>query len=374
MRAGRPRLSRRAAVRWIAAVMALAVSGGIALAMAPANASSSTVRAQLSLSGVATQSNVLGGTTVGIHPGDTVDFQASALPTAGLDNIPTIGPALDKALVTLLGAQFEVVLTVGSSFPGGTHTVTIGGKGHCAGVPDLPITFPAAGTYTFSWTVKYVLPGLLGCTANGVSDTSLNLLKKAGVALNATNQWVGAIVVATNPPAGGISIQLPGVSIAPNIAGHQLPAVGLPGIALPTIPIDIPNLGNGLPKLPGAGGAGGLGGGNCVPCAVVPNTGLGPVGGSLGDSANQSGLGSVGTGVAANVPANVAANAPANVPAAGNSAKTAANVPIIATKEVTLAANKSSSGQLPVILALLAIIGLAVVTATYARLFLFRRD
>ncbi len=179
---------------------------------------------------MATQSSVLGGELIGVHPGDTVDFTASGLPTAGLQNIPALGKLVDSLLSPLLG-QFQVVVHTGANFPGGARSVTLGGpaSGPCKGVHDLPVTFPANGTYNFTWNVQYVLPVLLGCKANGVSAANLNLLKSVGVALNASLQWVGQIVVANDPPKGGLGLQLPGIKVAPS-----LPVVGqLPTITVP---------------------------------------------------------------------------------------------------------------------------------------------
>ena len=44
------------------------------------------------------------------------------------------------------------------------------------------------------------------------------------------------------------------------------------------------------------------------------------------------------------------------------------------SRHVDLAANKAPAAQMPVILAIIAIIALSLVTATYARLFLLRRN
>ncbi|MDT4913896.1 MAG: hypothetical protein QOC66_3024, partial [Pseudonocardiales bacterium] len=232
----RPRL------RWLVGLAGLSVAAATMLAFSPAGAAT-TVNAQLSLTGVATSANIAGGSQIGVHPGDTVNFKASALPTAGLENIPALGSLLNSLLSPLLG-QYQVVASFSSSFPGGAQTVTLGGPatGTCKGLPAKAFTFPNKGTYAFTWKVQYVLPALLGCAKNGVSNANLNLLQKVGVALNATNSWVGKIVVADNPPKGGISIQLPGVSVAPNIAGQQLPTLGVPGVSLPTLGVQVPNL------------------------------------------------------------------------------------------------------------------------------------
>ena len=98
---GRPVGSAR--LRWTAAAMGAAIAG-VAIfttTTTAAHASATTTDAQLSLSGVATKSSVLGGSLIGIHPGDTVDFGSSGLPTAGLDNVPALGKLVQNLLSPL---------------------------------------------------------------------------------------------------------------------------------------------------------------------------------------------------------------------------------------------------------------------------------
>lgn len=373
----------RRGLRWLSGAAGLAVAGAAVFAMTPASAAGSTTPAQLSLSGVATQGNVLGGTTIGVHPGDTVDFQASALPTAGLTNIPTIGAALNSLLGGLTGSQYQVVAHFSASFPGGARTVTLGGptSGQCKGATDLPVTFPSTGTYAFSWTVQYVAPGLFGCSVGGPNGSDLNLLKSAGVALNAANQWTGQIVVATNPPPPGISIQLPSLGAAPSLpVVGNLPTLSLPSLTLPTIPLNVPSIVSGLP-LPGAPGSssgnpgGGTSGGGtspvvpvpaptgeCVPCEVVPNPTAFPGFGAVGpDAGSVTHLGSL-------LPDGQGASSAAPQPSSSSAPVTTT------TKTIDLAANKAPAAQMPVVLAIIAIIALSLVTATYARLYLLRRN
>lgn len=384
-RHARPTRSRRG-LRWIAGAgaMAAAAAAATVLATAPAGAATTTT-AQLSLSGVADQANVLGGTTIGVHPGDTVEFKASSLPTAGLDNVPTLGPVLNNVLSALLGSTYQVKVTFSPAFPGGDpKTFTLGGptSGACKGdFQTRPVTFDSIGTYDFTWTVQYVAPGLLGgCTANGLNSTSLNLLKQAGVALNAGNQWTGRIVVADNPPAGGISIQLPGVSVAPSLpVVGALPGVGLPGVVSPTLPVTVPS----LPSLPGptkstkpTAGSGSSGGGNggikyTPPQLTIPEIVMGgglPISGGSGFGGVQPNSGDalrIGSGLSDVV-------APVK-PSETVAAPPIAPGPATSNRTVELAANRAPAAQLPVLLAVLAIIALALVTGTYAKLFLLRR-
>lgn len=352
-------------------------SGTASTPVSTSATSGSTITAQLSLSGVATQSNMLGGTTVGVHPGDTVVFEAAALPTAGLDNIPTLGSTLDSLLQPLLGGQYQVQLNLGSTFPGGARSITVGGptSGACKGVPSVPVTFPTAGTYSFTWNAQYVLPSLLGCSATGLNSTSLNLLKSAGVALNAYNQWTGQIVVADNPPSGGISIQLPGLGVAPSLPGvGQLPSMGIPPISLPTIPAQIP----GLPGLPG-GTSNGPGGGSSTAPAQGPGRDIGGIQVTIPDLVVPKGPGVSVPGVNGwQVPLPGKLNPAAHANRSSSAAPAPfGDLPTAAapdkTNSIELSANSPSSPQMPVILAILAIIALAVVTAIYARLYLLRK-
>lgn len=369
---GRPGGSGR--LRWIGGAVAATIAGAaiFTTTTTAAHASATTIDAQLSLSGVATKSSVLGGSLIGIHPGDTVDFVSSGLPTAGLDNIPALGTLVQNLLSPLLG-QFQVVLHTGANFPGGKRDVTLGGptSGPCKGAKDLAITFPSTGTYNFTWNIQYVLPGLLGCKASGLSSSDLNLLKGAGVALNASEQWVGQVVVANNPPKGGIGLQLPGIQVAPSLpVVGQLPTIG---ITIPAVqlPVTLPT----LPSLPGSGGSGGNGGGSgggsnggggggglCVPCVVMPNTGGG--GGAVAPDANS--VTQIGRGLS-----DLGRVSGPDKGTTGGSTSTAAPS---TSRHVDLAANKAPAAQMPVILAIIAIIALSLVTATYARLFLLRRN
>ncbi len=372
---------RRPRMRWLVGAAGVSVAAATLLAFAPAGASS-TVNAQLSITGVATSTSILGGSEIGVHPGDTVNFKASALPTAGLENIPALGPVLSSLLDTLLG-QYQVVVAFGPSFPGGAQTVTLGGptKGACAGLPQKSFTFPNKGSYTFTWKVQYVLPILLGCTKNGVSSSNLNLLAKAGVALNATNSWVGKVVVADNPPKGGISIQLPGVSVAPNIGGHQLPTLGVPGITLPTLNVPVPNLNNVKPGGSNSSGGSKPGGTSTgatdvpnvipVPALVVPQGDGNAVFGDGGFNVGSLPLTATGLGgLSADLPVSTASTAagPAKHAAAPQQKSTGKH------KTIELASGKSSTGQLSVVLAIIAIIALTLVAATYARLYVLRRS
>src|SRR4051812_49259560 len=209
----------RAGLRWAVGLAGAGGVGSILLAMAPANASPQTVNAQLSLTGVTTKGNPTGGSVIGIHPGDSVDFRASAAPTAGLEALGL--DALLNSLGTIVSYQVEVDF---SKLPGGKAHTTLKGN------TDAKFTFANVGTYNFTWTARAVNVLGLAVKLDG------NQLKDAGVKLNASNEYVGKVVVAKNPPKGGISVQVPGVSVAPSapVVG-QLPTIGVPGVNPPTL-------------------------------------------------------------------------------------------------------------------------------------------
>ena len=357
MRIGRP----PRATRWLAAAIGLGVAVTVVLIARPAGAST-TVNAQLAFSGVVTQASPTGGSVVGIHPGDAVDFKPATVPTQGLDALGfSLGDILGGVLNSLTG--YQVVLHLPSTFPGGQRDVKLGA---CGGKSDLKVTFPTAGTYNFTWSAYSV--NLLCLLPGNPITLDGNAAKDAGIALNASNQWMGQVVAATDPPAGGISIQLPAVSASPEVGPVQLPPVGEPGATLPTITT---GAGSGSSPTPAAGEPSGGSGtridyqqrGQSVQDRVVPH-GYGGDGRALavnqaliGDLANGTGAGQNGAGGQA-----LAGNAASGSPA------TTAGQPI------NLAANKAPAGQMPVLLSILAIIALSLVTATYARLYLLRRN
>ncbi len=352
------------ATRWLAAAVGLGVAVAVVIIARPAGAST-TVNADLALSGVVTKSSPIGGSVVGIHPGDSVDFKAAsaAVSTEGLN---ALGVPLGDLLGGLLGqvVGYQVVMHLPATFPGGKRDVKLGA---CGGKSDLKVSFPTAGTYNFSWSAYSVtlLPLLGTCTLNSINLDG-NELQDAGVALNSSNQWVGKVVAATDPPAGGISIQLPAVSASPNVGGVQLPAVGEPGATLPTI-----TTGGGSgssPTLAPSEPSGGSGTridyqqpGQSVQDRVVPH---GYGGDGRAESVNQALIGDLANGVAQN---GASGQALAGSAAKGNPATTAG-------QPINLAANKAPAGQMPVLLSILAIIALSLVTATYARLYLLRRN
>jgi hypothetical protein len=352
MRIGRP----PRATRWLAAAVGLGVAVTVVIIARPAGAST-TVNAQLAFSGLVTQTSPTGGSVVGIHPGDSVDFKPATVPTEGLDALGfSLGDILGNVLNLATG--YQVVMHLPSTFPGGKRDVKLGA---CGGKSDLKVAFPTAGTYNFTWSAYSV--NLLCLTSPITLDG--NAAKDAGIALNSSNQWVGKVVAATDPPAGGISVQLPAVSASPDVGGVQLPPVGEPGATLPTITTG----GSGSSPTPAPNEPGGGSGtridyqqpGQSVQDRVVPH---GYGGDGRAEAVNQALIGDLANGIAQNGASGQALAGPA---AKGNPATTAG-------QPINLAANKAPAGQMPVLLSILAIIALSLVTATYARLYLLRRN
>lgn len=381
----------RPGLRWLAGIVGLALAAVVMLVMSPADAATRNVKAQLSLSGVATKDNPTGGTQVGIRPGDSITFSAASAPTAGLAKL-----GLDNLVSTVdnlmgSGASFQVKADF-SGLPGGRKGTVLSGS------KTATFHFPTAQTYKFTWQVQRVtMVQVLGVQQKRVTTISLdgNQLRKAGIAINGDSTYVGQVVVKKNPPQGGVSVQLPSVHVAPSVTGvGQLPTVGVPGVTPPTLhaslpdvpslPVSVPNLPS-LPNLPGQHQqkhhqqharshqqhTGYQGPALTVPDEVVPNGNNAVV---LPGSGNYYSGGTPQGGSALDVPP---------IPGGSNGggagpAHGSANHPARAqpqSKTVDLASEPANpSSELPVILAIVSVIVLALVAGTYARLLLQRRN
>lgn len=382
---GRHRSAGKASVGLIALIGGIVALLASVLASGTASAAT-TVKAQLSLSGVATASSPTGGTTVGIHPGDSVTISASTAPTQGLEAL-----GLDGLLGGLLNgiAGFQVTADF-SHLPDGKASTVL--KSSTA----TTFTFPKAGTYDFTWTAQRVtLLGLVPIDLNG------NQLAAAGIKLNADSEYVGQIVVAADPPKGGVSVQLPKVQASPSIpVVGNLPTVTVPRVSVPTLPVSIPTsgLGNLIPKpkpsssthtakpkpagkpKPQAQVAYQAPPAQTIPDMVVPKgNGVPSIDlGNLGGKAPTLSLDSFGVepGSAANVGGSQVQVGDASSPltAASGSDVNDAKLPPVAQDQIELASNPEPTSQLPVLLAIAAILALATVTALYARMYLLNKS
>ncbi len=377
MRIGRPPRG----TRWLAGALGLGVAVTAVIVAGPAGAAT-TVPAQLALSGVVTSKSPTGGSVVGIHPGDAVDFKAApaGVSTQGLNNL---GIPLGDLLGGLLGqvVGYQVVMHLPAGFPGGARDVKLG---PCGGASDLKVTFPAKGTYNLTWSAYSVtVAPLLGTCSLNTLKLDGNQLKQAGIALNASNQWIGKVVVATDPPAGGISVQLPGVGVHPSVpVVGQLPSASLPGGSVPTLPVSGPSANppvNPPPSSSPTAGSPAPGGGvHYTPPGTSVEEKTVPKGYGCCDQGGHPAAGGANSrliGQLAPAPSpGQSSNGPAFAAGENPGGTVGSPAPTRSGQPINLAANKAPVAQMPIVLAILAIIALSLVTATYSRLYLLRRN
>jgi hypothetical protein len=382
---GRPRRRLTSPTTWIAVLAAAVLSAAIALGMAPAQASA-TVEVQLTLSGLASPDNPTGGSKVGVHPGDTVVMHASAIPTAGAPG--GLSSALSGLVAGVAGLQVKIL---SGNLPGVHYPFALGKIAHCGGAASLPLRSLAKGTYTFNYVVQKIslatsVLGVTACHKSTVTPThdQLGALTQHNVKVTDNAVYGGSIVVAVHPPGGQIGIQLPKQSISAKV-GPIHTSVNLPGATV-GVPNPVPSITKAIGgKVPGVGGKNGGGGKNSgkggsgnvdyappgvtVPEEVMPHAvNVGGAGGS-GYAAPGSNTGNQGSGIGGHIvapPAHVTSTAvpvahPSDVANAGS------------RKTVDLGAKDTGAAQLPVVLAVLAILALSLVTAGYARKLLLRR-
>lgn len=376
-----PRIGALLTAGFTAVLATLVAVVAVLLGSAPAQASS-TVEVQLTLSGVASPDNPTGGAQVGVHPGDTVIMHASAVPTAGAP--AGLSGALSGLVAGVAGLQVKIT---GGNLPGVHHyPVTLGKVAHCGGIAALPLRSLAKGSYSFHYVVQKislatsVLGAVTGCNKTTVTPTrdQLGALTRNNVKVTDNATYSGTIVVATNPPGGHIGIQVPSQSVSVK-AGPVHTSVNLPGAKV-GVPNPVPGITSHLPKPPNA--AGGNGGNNqgshnsggnvdytppalTVPEKVMPHAvNYGGKGGTRYTLPDHSVAGHI---VAAPQKAQPTATAsPVSHPSDVANAQ--------GKKTVDLAGGGGFGKQLPVVLAIAAILALSVVTAAYARMVLLRRN
>jgi hypothetical protein len=369
----RPARSGRA-LRWTAGLLGVGVAAATALAVALPAEAATTVPVQLTPTGTAYANGLSGGSVVGVHPGVQVQFSASGIPSVALPSQVT--GVLNGLIAALSGYQITVTSSAVPGLPTGTKL------GGCSNLGDAAsATTPALslGQYDFSYSIQSLALFCAGAV-DSLTNTQLNQLKAAGVALNASNQYVGHVVVADNPPSGGLGVQLPTVTVAPSLpVVGQLPTITVPGVTV-TVPTTIPSIPGlpGLPGLPGTGTSTGSTGntgtstgggltytqpGLTVPDEVVPKGGSGGLyGGAYGGASGGAGNSGL-LGLAGATPLSSDGTSASGTTTSGTSGK----------QTVDLASNKAPSAQMPVLLAILAILALSLVAAAYARLYLLRR-
>jgi hypothetical protein len=370
---------------WIAALAAILLSGAIALAMTPAQASA-TVDVQLTLSGVASSDNPTGGAQVGVHPGDTVVLHASALPTAGAP--AGLGNSLAGLVSGVAGLQVKIL---SGNLPGVHYPALLGKVPNCGGRASIALRSLAKGSYSFRYVVQKVslLTGLLGavtgCRNTTITPTQdqLGALTRDNVKVTDNAVYSGTIVVAKNPPAGKLGVQLPQQSVSVK-AGPVHTSVKLPGATV-GVPNPVPSITKALGGLAGrlGGGAGGgsangnSGGGSVnytpppltVPQEVMPHAVN--FGGANGERYVAGGPApAVGGHVVAPREKVTSTAAPVAHPSEVANAQPGKQPVHLGAKD---GSGAFGGKALPVVLAIVAILALSVVTAGYARMVLLRR-
>lgn len=368
--------NRRLWLRTAAAALALGLGAGagVLLAAAPAGAApkpnyhSGSDTATFTVTGVLDRNCKVstGGTAIWIRPGDSIKFDSALAGiemSKALPNNP-LGGLLGRVLrgTDVAGLNISATIDGNTSHPQkftvrGDNTTNYPGSTH----PAL-----SAGNHTIHWraTGLALVPGL--------SKTSIPL-SSSDLKSGANLSWTGAIHVTTSAPRCKLAVATPKTKIS---AGPV--HVTVPGVTV-TPPVSVPSL-NPLP----ASGSGNGGGTKphprqptSAPPKVTHSTVL-PVPAMVvpqGDSGGyQGGGGYLGARAGSLDRFGNAAVRPANATAPGASSNAAPTQPSTGKhKTIDLAANKAPSAQLPVILAIIAIIALSLVAATYARLYLLRR-
>lgn len=341
---------------WIAVVASGAVAGAIALAMAPAHAEATKATATLTLTGMV-DSNCqvsVGGTTAYVRPGGTV----------------TIKPSLAGLSVSYGGLTIPITSSKVASF---RDTVTIGQKKHVLEKStDQIVLKNVQHTQQIEWSADAVvlnLPWPLGTVTVKLNGSNVSLPAKGKLS------WSGKIIASKNTDCG-VQLQTPSISVsAPGIS------VGVPGQTL-SAPNPVSSLTKVLSKLPhpqsssspakhpSSGSAGGppikyTPPPTTVPQKVMSKAGNNPGGGGGGFVAPKAG--NAGGGAAGPVRSS-SSTGPKSIANPSPAAK------INHAKSRHLAEPARLGGaQLPVLLAILAILALSMVTATYARRHLLKR-
>jgi len=358
---GRHAVTRRRGWRWLAGVTGLAVAGAAVLTMSPAHAEAKDTTATLTLTGVVDSNCPVstGGTKVYVAPGGDVTFKA----------------ALAAIHVSVLGLDIPLDTAHVASF---IDTLTIDGNTkdpHSISGTSSYVLKNVSGTHTFQWSATSVqlLPIPLvapnGITVALNADTVLPSSLPVGAKLS----WTGQLDATSDTNKCGIAVQVPGPGVTVGPIKTSLPPIAAPTITPPTLP----DLGGLIPggggKTSGSGHSSAPSSGTnytppglTIPEQVVP-TGYGNGAGTVGGGGFGNALPDLGGNLVNGAPDSGGAEAAPSGSSSPASARVSSNA-------ADLAANPSPSAQLPVLLAILAILALSLVTATYARLYLLRRN
>lgn len=340
---------RRPRVRWLVGTAGGAALAATVIAMTSGSAAAADrpVRATFGVTGVATSNcpDSVGGTDVYVKPGQELDVKSSIV------GLTLRGAPLDSSRL----ASLDGALVIN---PHSRHPIRLNITNRIQKVTGL-----TAGNHKWIWTVRTVKVGLLkvplGLSAGAV---------KAGAKLS----WNGTIHVTRKAAHCGLAVQLPRASASVSAPGLPRVRVGLPGVKV-SAPVNVPTARPTIGKPGGAHHSSSRlpAGDNPVPvpAKVVPS---GDSAGMVGNPVDVNG------GPAGSAGGHSGPIAGGAGPTDGSSAPAAAHSPnqdsVGKRRAIDLAASQSApAGEAWVVLAIVAVIALAFVAATYARLYLRKR-
>lgn len=367
MQARHQRAPQRRPLRWLvgaglAAVVGAATVIGFSLGSSASAAPPPPVSATFGVTGVATSGCPVsaGGTDVYVKPGQALKVRSSLVGLYVLE--PTLlggSTVVDLNDVVSSVGSFDGALTIDA---GTRHAIKLKVSNKNQTVSGL-----SSGNHSWTWTVDTVK--LLGLV-----PLPLHIDTKA-VGAGTKLSWTGTIHVTAARNKCGIALQLPSAHVSAHVKGAPPIDIGIPGV---TASVPVPGNHGGQQTHSSAPAAGGgsttrsttavAPQGPPVPAGVVPegdNAAVYPGGGGNG------GFGSLPLPNLLN-PASGSVSSGSHHGKNGSAEATQKSTG--KNKTIDLAASKASTGQLSVVLAIIAVIALTLVAATYARLYLLRKD
>lgn len=346
-----PRRSR-AANTWVAGAAAACVAGAVVLSMSPAQARSGAVTGTFGVTGTRSSAcpTGIGGNALYVKPEQLLKAKTS---TAGVSVIGVVQPDL---------TELHGTLTIKNSSGSPVYQKSI------AKTESLVGTF-RAGNYSYTFVATSV-------------DTAVTSVPASAFNAGVKTTWSGTIYVTSTKDPCGLAISVPTTKVTASVPGLPGVTVTVPGGnvtlpgQLPSIISKLPTLPN-LPNQPGAAKTTKAGSGKTsrvdvnytppavtVPEKVMPYARGGSVGFPPPDVVGPQASGRTYVGPVAQPVTRTDSAGPASDVAAGE-----------AGQPVDPSAKKpSGSPQLPMLLAIVAILALATVTAATARLYLMRRS
>ncbi len=330
--------------RWLAGSLGLTLAAGAAgLALTAAGPAGAAVQpsyhagrdqATFTVTGVEDSNCVVstGGRAVFIKPGDRIDFD-TAIASASLGG------------VNLLGGR-PAGLNVTASVDGQPFDVDAGQR--------VRFSSLSKGTHTLRWTASSVsvrIPGSTGLLGQVIKAHRVKIPLQSGqLKSGAKLDWSGHAYVTTSAPKCRISLSTPRVHASAGPVHVSVPPVN---VGDPTTPSKLPK----VPKLGSSPSTATQGTGGTKSGSKRPTVDYTP-----SDDGSQAGKGAGNTDGT-----NGSVGTQSSGPVANE--QTSGARPI----KFASSATDSPSGQLPVLLAILAVLALAFVAGTYARLYLLGR-